>query len=161
MCLHLGNSVNQRQESAADSSPIDLRLAVGKWIGILLLSFRIGKENEASESGQSCGATRVHRGRGNQQIEIIENMPGECWTIKEIESLIDQVVGNKKLPELCIPGKSEAAVNNQRRRLKEAGQLGGVFTGRTLKPWTICELNELRKFSSECRFSADFISCIG
>ena len=105
MCLHLGNSVNQRQESAADSSPIDLRLAVGKWIGILLLSFRIGKENEASESGQSCGATRVHRGRGNQQIEIIENMPGECWTIKEIESLIDQVVGNKKLPELCIPGK--------------------------------------------------------
>src|ERR1700693_134129 len=85
-------------------------------------------------------------------------MPGECWTTKEIESLIDQVVGNKKLPELCIPGKSEAAVNNQRRRLKEAGQLGGVFTGRTLKPWTICELNELRKFSSEYGFSADYIS---
>ena len=85
-------------------------------------------------------------------------MPGECWTTKEIESLIDQVVGNKKLPELCIPGKSEAAVNNRRRRLKEAGQLGGVFAGRTLKPWTICELNELRKFSSEYGFSADFIS---
>ena len=42
--------------------------------------------------------------------------------------------------------------------MKEAGQLGGVFTGRTLKPWTICELNELRKYSNEYGFSADFIS---
>jgi hypothetical protein len=82
-------------------------LAAGKWIGILLLSFRIGKENEASESGVMRCDTSSSWQR-NQQIEIIENMPGECWTIKEIESLIDQVVGNKKLPELCIPGKSEA-----------------------------------------------------
>jgi hypothetical protein len=85
-------------------------------------------------------------------------MPGEYWTIQEIESLIDQIIGEKKLSELCVPGKSEAAVNNQRRRLKEAGRLSGVFTGRTLKPWTICELNDLRKFSSEYGFSADFIS---
>ena len=54
-------------------------------------------------------------------------MPGERWTIKETESLIDQVVGKKQLPELCIPGKSDAAINNQRRRLKETGQLDGVF----------------------------------
>ena len=85
-------------------------------------------------------------------------MPGECWNTKEIESLIAQVVGNRKLPDLCIPGKSEAAVNNQRRRLKEAGRLCGVFTGRTLKPWTICELNQLRNFTNEYGFSADFIA---
>ena len=88
----------------------------------------------------------------------VENMQEQCWSIQEIESLIDQVVGNKKLPDIYIPGKSEAAVNNQRRRLKEAGRLGGVFTGRTLKPWTICELNELRNFTNEYGFSAHFIS---
>ncbi len=85
-------------------------------------------------------------------------MPGDFWTTQEIDSLINQVVSNKRLPDLCIPGKSEAAVNNQRRRLKEAGRLGGVFAGRTLKPWTICELNELRNFSREYGFSAGFIS---
>jgi DNA-binding CsgD family transcriptional regulator len=85
-------------------------------------------------------------------------MPGECWNTKEIESLIAQVVGNRKLPDLCIPGKSEAAVNNQRRRLKEAGRLSGVFIGRTLKPWTICELNQLRNLTNEYGLSADFIA---
>jgi hypothetical protein len=45
--------------------------------------------------------------------------------------------------------------------LKEAGRLGGVFAGRTLKPWTICELNELRNFTREYGFSAGFISQLG
>jgi hypothetical protein len=85
-------------------------------------------------------------------------MPGNFWNTQEIDSLINQVVGNKRLPDLCIPGKSEAAVNNKRRRLKEAGRLGGVFAGRTLKPWTICELNQLRNFTHEYGFSADLIS---
>jgi DNA-binding CsgD family transcriptional regulator/DNA-directed RNA polymerase subunit M/transcription elongation factor TFIIS len=85
-------------------------------------------------------------------------MPGECWNTKEIESLIAQVVGNRKLTDLCIAGKSEAAVNNQRRRLKEAGRLNGVFPGRTLKPWTIIELNQLRNLTNEYGFSANFIA---
>jgi DNA-binding CsgD family transcriptional regulator len=85
-------------------------------------------------------------------------MPGECWNIQEIESLIAQVVGSRQLPYLCIPGKTAAAVNNQRRRLKEAGRLSGFFTGRTLKPWTICELNQLRNLTNEYGFSADFIA---
>ena len=87
-------------------------------------------------------------------------MPGQCWNINEIESLIHQVSSNKKLPALFIPGKTEAAVNNQRRRLKEAGRLADVFTGRTLKPWTICELNELRNLTDEYGFSAGFILAI-
>ena len=86
-------------------------------------------------------------------------MPGECWTAEEIESLIAQVIFEKKrLPDLCIPGKGEAAINNQRRRLKEAGRLQGVFAGRTLKPWTICELNTLRNFTKGHGFSATFIA---
>src|SRR5437762_6818684 len=86
-------------------------------------------------------------------------MPGEHWTAEEIESLIAQVAfENKTLPDLCIPGKGEAAINNQRRRLKEAGRLEGLFAGRTLKPWTICELNALRNFTKGHGFSAAFIS---
>jgi hypothetical protein len=86
-------------------------------------------------------------------------MPGECWTVKEIDSLIAQVVFEKRrLPDLCIPGRGEAAINNQRRRLKEGGRLEGVFTGRTLRPWTICELNTLRNFTNGHGFSAAFIS---
>src|SRR5207248_7962145 len=88
-----------------------------------------------------------------------KDMAGEYWTVEEIESLIAQVVFEKKsLPEICIPGKGEAAINNQRRRLKETGRLEGVFAGRTLKPWTICELNALRNFSKSYGFSAAFIS---
>ena len=49
-------------------------------------------------------------------------------------------MGNMSLPEIVVPGKSAAAINNQRRRLKEAGQLNSIFVGRTLKPWTIREL---------------------
>src|ERR1700693_380951 len=85
-------------------------------------------------------------------------MPGECWNSKEVESLIAQVVGNIKLTDLSIAGKSEAAVNNQRRRLKEAGRLDGVFPGRTLKPWTIIELNQLRNLTNQYGFSANFIA---
>jgi DNA-binding CsgD family transcriptional regulator len=85
-------------------------------------------------------------------------MPRECWNNQEIESLIAQVVGSRQLPDLRIPGKTESAVNNQRRRLKEAGRLNGFFTGRTLKPWTICELNQLRNLTNEYGFSAEFIA---
>src|SRR5258706_14779657 len=85
-------------------------------------------------------------------------MPGNLWNTQEIDSLIHQVVGSKRLPDLSIPGKSEAADNNNRRRLKEAGLLDGVFAGRTLKPWTICELNQLRNFPREYGFSAGLIS---
>jgi len=36
-------------------------------------------------------------------------MPGECWTVKEIESLITQVAFEKRrLPDLYIPGRGEA-----------------------------------------------------
>jgi hypothetical protein len=86
-------------------------------------------------------------------------VPGPHWTEQEIASLIHQVVlENKPLPQLMLPGKTEAAINNQRRRLREAGLLDGAFVGRTVRPWTICKLRELIKLTTEYGFSAAFIA---
>lgn len=86
-------------------------------------------------------------------------MPGERWTKEQVETLLYQLrVERKSLPHLQVPGKSLAAVNNQRRRLKRAGLLDGVFVGRELVPWTICELRQLKKLTREYEFSAAFIA---
>jgi len=85
-------------------------------------------------------------------------MPGQRWTKEAIESLIRQVVSDRKnLPDIYIPGKSQAAVNNQRRRLKEAQLLNGSFAGRRLRPWTICQLKKLEDLTMEYGLSADLI----
>jgi len=71
-------------------------------------------------------------------------MPGKRWTAYEIESLVHQVVSeHKTLPQLGIPGKSIAALNNRRRRLKQAGLLNGFFRGRPVQTWTYPELKQL------------------
>jgi len=86
-------------------------------------------------------------------------LPGPHWTEQEIASLIHQVVlENKSLPQLAVHGKTEAAINNQRRRLKEAGLLDGGFVGDTARPWAICKLRELIKLTTEYGFSAAFIA---
>ena len=86
-------------------------------------------------------------------------MPGERWTKEQLDTLLYQLrVERKPLPHLQVPEKSLAAVNNQRQRLKRAGLLHEVFAGRQLAPWTICELNQLRKLTREYGFSAAFIA---
>src|SRR3954462_5849799 len=86
-------------------------------------------------------------------------MPGERWTKEQLDTLLYQLlVERKSLPYLQVPGKSLAAVNNQRQRLKRAGWLDEVFAGRQLAPWTIRELNELRKLTREYEFSAALIA---
>jgi hypothetical protein len=76
-----------------------------------------------------------------------------------MEILLHQLrVERKPLPQLQVPGKSIAAVNNQRQRLKRAGWLGEAFAGRELVPWTICELKQLTKLTREYGFSAAFIA---
>jgi hypothetical protein len=86
-------------------------------------------------------------------------MPGEYWTDEQINSLLQQIVIEQKpLPQLYVSGKSTAAINNQRRRLKEAGLLQQAFTGRKLVPWSICELRQLEKLTREYGFSAAFIA---
>jgi hypothetical protein len=86
-------------------------------------------------------------------------MPGERWTNEQLQSLLHQLqIERKSLPQVRVPGKSLAAVNNRRRRFKQAGLLDGVFAGRQLAPWTIRELNELTKLTREYGFSAAFIA---
>jgi hypothetical protein len=86
-------------------------------------------------------------------------MPGNRWTNPQIESLINQIVQQKRpLPEIDVPGKSRAAINNQRKRLQRSGVLNGAFAGRVVKPWTFPELKKLMAFTQEYRFSASFIA---
>lgn len=86
-------------------------------------------------------------------------MPAGCWTQQEVDNLVYQIVNeHRKLPQLQIPGKSRAAINNRRRRLKDTGRLGQVFVGRRLKPWTIHELQQLGILTTEYGFSAELIS---
>jgi hypothetical protein len=68
------------------------------------------------------------------------------------------LVERKPLPKLSVPGKTTAAINNQRRRLKEAGLLKNSFTGLRHVPWTICELRQLARLTGEHGFSAAFIA---
>ncbi|MGO4879837.1 MAG: hypothetical protein ACLP59_03325 [Bryobacteraceae bacterium] len=89
-------------------------------------------------------------------------MPGSRWTNVEIDSLVDQIVHlAKPLPEIDIPGKTRAAINNQRKRLQRAGVLNGSFAGRAVKPWTFPELKKLTAFTEEYGFSASFIAQMG
>lgn len=88
-------------------------------------------------------------------------MPGR-WTEQEIGILLDQISRERRvLPALQVPGKTAAAINNQRRRLKSKGLLKGVFDGRELRPWTITELNELKKLTEEYHFSSALIAQLG
>lgn len=89
-------------------------------------------------------------------------MPGNRWTKPQIESLVDQIVHlSKPLPDIDIPGKTRAAINNQRKRLQRAGVLNGSFAGREVKPWTFPELKRLTTFTKEYGFSASFIAQMG
>jgi len=86
-------------------------------------------------------------------------MPGLRWSKDELEVLIHQVTIEKRvLPEIHVVGKSLAAINNQRRRLKTAGLLNDTFPGREFAPWMITELNELIKLTRDYGFSAALIA---
>jgi hypothetical protein len=89
-------------------------------------------------------------------------MPGNRWTKPEIESLVDQIVHwSKPLPQIAVPGKTRAAINNQRKRLQRAGVLNGSFAGRAVKSWTYPELKRLTAFTGDYGFSASFIAQMG
>jgi hypothetical protein len=85
-------------------------------------------------------------------------MRGDRWTEAQIGSLIDQIQQHRPLPGIDIPGKSRAAINNQRKRLQIAGFLNGAFTGRAVKPWTCPELKKLTDLTREYGFSASLIA---
>ena len=68
---------------------------------------------------------------------------------------------SKPLPEIEVPGKTRAAINNQRKRLQRAGVLNGSFAGRAVKPWTFPELKRLTALTQDYGFSASFIAQMG
>jgi hypothetical protein len=89
-------------------------------------------------------------------------MPGSRWSQPQIDSLVDQIVHlGKPLPAIDIPGKTRAAINNQRKRLQRAGVLNGSFAGREVKSWTFPELKRLTAFTQDYGFSASFIAQMG
>ena len=87
-------------------------------------------------------------------------MPGKRWVPREKESLIRQVKQRKRLPQIRISGRSAAAVNQQRQRLRNDGPLGEV-PKRRLRMWTIKEIRSLRGYVSRSRLSARQIARAG
>ena len=80
-------------------------------------------------------------------------MPGKKWTQPERESLIRQAKQGKRLPQIRIRARSQAAVNQQRQRLREAGLLG-QDSKRSLRLWTIREIRTLSDYTNAYRLGA-------
>ncbi len=80
-------------------------------------------------------------------------MPGKAWTQQEKELLIRQVGQGRKLPQIQIPSRSPAAINQQRQRLREAGFVS-TDSKRKLRLWTIKEIRALREYANGYRLSA-------
>ena len=80
-------------------------------------------------------------------------MPGKRWTRPENQSLIRQVKQGNRLPQIRIRARSQAAVNQQRQRLREAGLLG-QDSKRSLRLWTIREIRSLRDYTNFYRLGA-------
>ena len=80
-------------------------------------------------------------------------MPGKRWTEHEKEFLIRQAREGRKLPQIHIPARSPAAINQQRQRLREAGFVS-TDSKRSLRLWTIREIRGLQDYTKRYRLSA-------
>jgi hypothetical protein len=71
------------------------------------------------------------------------------YTKAENRSLIRQIVKEKKkLPDLYLPGRTPAAINTQRGRLRAKGLLGDSCPLRKIKTFSIREFNFLKRYAS-------------
>ncbi len=80
-------------------------------------------------------------------------MPGKAWTQQGKELLIRQVSQGSKLPQIQIPARSSAAINQQRQRLREAGFVS-KDSKRSLRLWTIKEVRGLQQYAKGYGLSA-------
>jgi hypothetical protein len=77
------------------------------------------------------------------------------WTDEEKASLISQVVKEKrKLPEICIPGRTAAAINNYRRFLREKRVLEAPPPSRKQQFWTTQEIRALKNLVTNLHLSS-------
>lgn len=86
-------------------------------------------------------------------------MPGKRWTQKDRDSLIRQVRRGLALPQISVRGRSPAAVNQQRQRLRDSGVLG-QHPKRELRAWTMKEIRLLADYSMGYGLSAAEIATI-
>ena len=80
-------------------------------------------------------------------------MPGKRWTQKDRDSLIRQVKRGRSLPQISIRGRSPAAVNQQRQRLRDSGELA-QHPKRELRAWTMKQIRLLADYSMSYGLSA-------
>ena len=80
-------------------------------------------------------------------------MPGKRWTQKDRDALIGQVKRGRNLPQIRVRGRSPAAVNQQRQRLRDSGELAH-HPKRELQLWTIKEIRLLADYSMSYGLSA-------
>ena len=76
-------------------------------------------------------------------------MPKKAWSDIQRQTLVHQiVVEGKNLPQLDIPGRTTAALNNERCRLRDQGLLGKSCPVRKVKLYTMRELNALKRYAA-------------
>lgn len=76
-------------------------------------------------------------------------MPRRAWSDIQRQSLVHQiVVEGRKLPDLDIPGRTAAALNNERCRLRDQGLLGESCPVRKVKLYNMRELNDLKRYAA-------------
>jgi hypothetical protein len=77
------------------------------------------------------------------------------WSDAEMTALISQIVKEKKkLPEIYLPGRTPAAINNYRRFLRENGRLGNIIPLRKQRYWSVKEIRLLKHLVTNFHFSA-------
>jgi hypothetical protein len=76
-------------------------------------------------------------------------MPRRAWSDIQRQALVHQiVVEGRKLPDLDIPGRTAAALNNERYRLRGQGLLGESCPVRKVKLYNMRELNDLKRYAA-------------
>jgi hypothetical protein len=76
-------------------------------------------------------------------------VPKRTWSDVQRHALVHQiVVEGRKLPDLDIPGKTAAALNNERCRLRDQGLLGDSCPVRKVKLYNMRELNDLKRYAA-------------
>jgi hypothetical protein len=76
-------------------------------------------------------------------------MSKQAWSDTQRQALVHQIIiEGRKLPQLDIPGRTAAALNNERCRLRNQGLLGESCPVREVKLYNMRELNVLRQYAA-------------
>ncbi|MEK7151281.1 MAG: hypothetical protein AAB784_01010 [Patescibacteria group bacterium] len=85
-------------------------------------------------------------------------MRKSVWMAEEDSSLIKQIKQGKKSPDLYVEGRTREAINDHRVVLRNKGLLKDCPPARVLKPWTMKDLDLLRRLTEEGLSPAKIVS---